>query len=271
MIERDDETGTTGDDRTVVSVVVVTYNAQDCLPETLQSIASQSVADFEVLVIDGASKDSTLALVEPYRAVLPGLKVWSEPDAGLYDAMNKGVAKARGRYVIFMNAGDVFHDEGVLSAFSAMTSALAPDYPALVYGHTKVRFHDGKQFTRLVRPLSYIRHGQPTIHQSVFFLTEAHRRFPYPFERWPISSDYAVMAAMQAEKGLKTLVWDRIVSQFNNNPAGISNRNLVRRMRDAWTIQHAILGTSLMMRMASAGRRVVAHCYYNLRLSRGYT
>lgn len=75
------------------SIITVTYNAATVLPPTLQSVQQQSFRDFEYLVIDGASTDDTLRLVDD--AQIPTAKVWSEPDKGLYDAMNKAIDRAQ--------------------------------------------------------------------------------------------------------------------------------------------------------------------------------
>lgn len=88
------------------SIITVTYNAAQVLSTTLKSVKEQSFTHFEYLVIDGASTDDTLALVE--QAGIATATVWSEPDKGLYDAMNKAIDRATGQYLIFLNAGDAF-------------------------------------------------------------------------------------------------------------------------------------------------------------------
>ena len=90
-----------------VSIVTITYNAARTLQRTLDSVACQTYADIEHLIIDGASKDDTLAIAERYQSQSRHtVVVRSEPDRGLYDAMNKGLQKATGEYLVFLNAGD---------------------------------------------------------------------------------------------------------------------------------------------------------------------
>src|SRR5690554_7988121 len=87
-----------------VTIITVTYNAEATLERTLQSVAALDYAPLEYLLIDGGSSDGTLALLQAYEAVIDH---WvSEPDEGLYDAMNKGMALASGDYLWFLNAGD---------------------------------------------------------------------------------------------------------------------------------------------------------------------
>ncbi len=91
-----------------LSIITVTYKAEPFLPLTLASVAAQTWRDWEHLFIDGASPDGTLALIQQYAEQVPHVRYLSEPDRGLYDAMNKGLALARGEFVCFLNAGDSF-------------------------------------------------------------------------------------------------------------------------------------------------------------------
>ena len=114
------------------SIITVTYNAAKVLRPTLDSVKAQSFRDFEYLVIDGASSDDTLQLVEV--AGIATTSVWSEPDKGLYDAMNKALKKAKGEYLIFLNAGDAFATPETL----ARIAVKAQDHPDVIYGQTQL-------------------------------------------------------------------------------------------------------------------------------------
>jgi len=114
------------------SIITVTWNAADVIRPTIQSVQRQTSSDYEMLIIDGASTDDTLAIVN--RASIAALRVFSEPDKGLYDAMNKGIARARGKYIMFLNAGDSFADDTVL----ARLALLAADNPGVIYGQTQL-------------------------------------------------------------------------------------------------------------------------------------
>lgn len=114
------------------SIITVTWNAASVIAPTLRSVERQSSSDYEMLIIDGASTDDTLALVR--QASIASMRVFSEPDNGLYDAMNKGISRARGRYIIFLNAGDAFADDTVL----ARLAVLAADNPGVIYGQTQL-------------------------------------------------------------------------------------------------------------------------------------
>ena len=114
------------------SIITVTWNAAGVIGPTISSVERQTSSDYELLIIDGASTDATLDIVG--KASIASLRVFSEPDNGLYDAMNKGIARARGRYVMFLNAGDAFADDTVL----ARLAVLAGDNPGVIYGQTQL-------------------------------------------------------------------------------------------------------------------------------------
>lgn len=96
-----------------ISIITITYNAERFLERTIQSVLAQQVNDFEYIIIDGASKDGTLDIIKRHES---HITTWiSEPDRGLYDAMNKGLHLAKGKYVWFMNAGDELNDSQTLA------------------------------------------------------------------------------------------------------------------------------------------------------------
>jgi glycosyltransferase involved in cell wall biosynthesis len=98
-----------------LSIITITYQAEKFVDRTIQSVISQgNRPEIEYIIIDGASKDGTLAIVEKYRANID--IIVSEPDRGIYDAMNKGIQQATGDYLIFMNAGDCFASNNTLDS-----------------------------------------------------------------------------------------------------------------------------------------------------------
>lgn len=114
------------------TIITVTWNAASVIQPTLDSVRRQSSTDYEMLIIDGASTDDTLTLVR--NAGIASVRVFSEPDNGLYDAMNKGIARARGRYLVFLNAGDAFADDTVLARLTVLTAG----NPGVIYGQTQL-------------------------------------------------------------------------------------------------------------------------------------
>lgn len=113
-----------------ISIITITYNAADTLPPTLQSVAGQTYDDYEHIIVDGASKDGTPEMARSFPN--PRVRVVSEPDKGLYDAMNKGLRLARGQFILFLNAGDSFSAPDILAKYAS----LADDNADIIYSDT---------------------------------------------------------------------------------------------------------------------------------------
>lgn len=120
-----------------LSIITITFNAEQFLERTIQSILAQTDQDFEYIIIDGKSKDGTLAIAEKYKSRVN--KLISEPDKGLYDAMNKGLKNATGDFVWFMNAGDEINDnQAVTNIYKAIS-----EKTDVLYGDTYFVDNDG--------------------------------------------------------------------------------------------------------------------------------
>ena len=120
-----------------VTVVTVTFNAEDCIEDTILSVINQSYKNIEYIVVDGLSTDGTLDVVRRYA---DRIDTWmSEKDLGIYDAMNKAIDIASGDWIVFMNAGDSFYNNDVIKDVFENV----PEGAELVYGHHAWK-HNGK-------------------------------------------------------------------------------------------------------------------------------
>ena len=129
------------------SIITITYNAASVIEPTLQSVLSQTYRNYEYLLIDGGSKDNTVA-----KAKASGIEfahIVSEPDNGLYDAMNKGMALATGDYLCFLNAGDAFYAPDTLQTI-ANTAMAEETLPDVLYGET-AEVDESRNFVRMRR------------------------------------------------------------------------------------------------------------------------
>ena len=131
------------------TVVTCTFNAESVLQRTLDSVNKQTYCNVEHLIIDGVSKDKTLAMVKAYQHKAQvgenahEIVVCSEPDKGLYDAMNKGIDRATGDYLVFLNAGDVFPSEDTLEYVEGCVGE-GEILPGVLYGDTDIVNDEGR-------------------------------------------------------------------------------------------------------------------------------
>jgi len=174
-----------------VSVVTICYNAKCELPLTMESVLAQDYSDFEYIIQEGASTDGSSSVIESYRSKFEerGINfIYNHgKDAGIYDAMNKGVQAANGEYINFMNAGDCFYSESVLSSIFSADSSSQEKSPTIIYGDC-AEYEYGR-FNLFIKNMKGIEEVMPFSHQSVFakrdFLIE------HPFNlSYRYSADY---------------------------------------------------------------------------------
>ena len=174
----------------LLTIVTITYNAAATVGRTMESVASQTFDDYEHIIIDGASSDATLSIVDG-AAGAGRRRVQSEPDEGLYDAMNKGIGLARGEYLIFLNAGDKFHSSTTLAEIAE--AIRVNDFPGIVYGQTDLVDDHGHYIAprHLTAPekltLRDFRRGMLVCHQAFVVLR---RLAPLYDTRYRYSADY---------------------------------------------------------------------------------
>ena len=155
-----------------ISVVTVSYNAVATIEETILSVLNQTYRNVEYIIIDGGSTDGTVDVIKKYA---DRLAYWvSEPDKGIYDAMNKGIAIATGDYINFMNAGDRFYNRNVLSEFIPKINSDS----VVIYGDVLLAF---KKSACVSIPLSASQLAERMVfcHQSAFTKTAFHKQHPF--------------------------------------------------------------------------------------------
>ncbi|MEN7547904.1 glycosyltransferase family 2 protein [Rapidithrix thailandica] len=155
-----------------VTVITINYNCGDMLETTIRSVLAQSYPNLEYIVVDGGSTDDSLAIIHKYQDKIDR---WvSEPDRGIYDAMNKGVRMASGEWVNFMNAGDWFVDNQTVEK----VMALADHQAEMVYGDHEVRF-DSFTKQKKALPAKYIWKHMVCSHQSLFTRSVLLEKHPF--------------------------------------------------------------------------------------------
>ncbi len=172
-----------------LSVITVTYNAEHTLERTLKSVREQSYPHIEHVIVDGESKDGTVRLIRQYENDKMAWK--SEPDRGLYDAMNKGAAMATGDYLCFLNAGDTFFAPDTVEKM--MRTVETGNSPDIIYGETAIVDEKGTflHMRRLRAPekLSWksFKQGMVVCHQAFIVKRELFEPYDLSFR---FSSDF---------------------------------------------------------------------------------
>lgn len=204
------------------SVITVTYNAEAVLGRTLESVLCQTYDHVEHLIIDGASTDGTLHMADVYKQQSDTadnghrVTILSEPDRGIYDAMNKGLTQAGGDYVVFMNAGDSFPQVDILEQIvrSCKLDEYPPtELPGVLYGDTNIVDGKGRFLhrRRLIPPENLtwqsFRQGMLVCHQAFYARTDFAVQTPYNTTfRYSADVDWCIRVMKEAEREQVPLV-----------------------------------------------------------------
>ena len=166
----------------LVSIITVCYNTATTIEETILSVLNQTYPSVEYIIIDGGSTDGTVEIIKKYA---DRIAYWvSEPDKGIYDAMNKGIAAATGEYLNFMNAGDIFYGNNVLAEFVPRINSDS----IVAYGDTIFTF---RTVGHKIVPVSISQLPKRMVfcHQSAFTQTAFHKQHPF-LTTFRSASDY---------------------------------------------------------------------------------
>lgn len=169
-------------EKPLLSIITINYNNLDGLEQTVESVLTQSFGNFEYIIIDGGSTDGSVGYIE---SIAEQFAYWvSEPDEGIYDAMNKGIALAKGEYLLFLNSGDVLNGVFALKNFTRH-----PQFKGdIIYGD--YLFNEGhKVYPDELYPAYFIKTSLP--HQSTFFKAEVFETMGGYDLQFPMSADRA--------------------------------------------------------------------------------
>lgn len=177
----------------LVTVITTTYNLvagkrDEFLAQCLESVHAQDYENFEHIIIDGASDDGTLDILKEYEQK-GWIKLYSEPDNGIYQAMNRGIDKANGKYIVFMNADDCFSSN---SAISESVELLEKTRADVSFADVSYLHSDGTS-KLWVGDLSIVFSAPPFCHQVMFTKTEVLKNIGYFNEKYKIVSDYEMI------------------------------------------------------------------------------
>lgn len=200
-----------------LSIITICYNDSDGIIKTLESVVAQSCYNFEHIIVDGGSTDISPMLIRNYAKESPFTVHWiSEPDSGIYNAMNKGVKMSHGDYLLFLNSGDVLYDPEVVKRFyeSKVVADIATGTEVMPDGTKILPPNDN----RLTYDFFY---EDTLLHQSTFIRKDAFERFGPYREDYRIVSDWEWFFRAIIRDGATYQPLDFIVAVFNDG--GISN------------------------------------------------
>lgn len=235
------------------TIITCTYQAEKEVERTLRSVLEQTYKDVEHLIVDGASTDATLQLAQTYSTESQAqnnghqVMVTSEPDKGLYDAMNKGLKHATGDYVLFLNAGDTFPSESTLTQVAA-SAERASGLPGVLYGDTDIVDNEGRfvRHRRLSPPkkLSWksFMQGMVVCHQAFYARTDLAKQVPYQLKyRYSADVDWCIRVMKMAQKqGLPLCNVQTVVANYLDG--GMTEKNHKASLKERFRVMESHYG-----------------------------
>jgi glycosyltransferase involved in cell wall biosynthesis len=218
----------------LVSVITVSFNAEKTIAKTIESVLKQKYDSFEYIIKDGKSTDNTLKIVQSYdeefRARDITYKIISEKDSSLYQAMNIAIGSSNGLWINFMNAGDEFYDEGVLS--SVFNKEEYGKDIAVIYGDNMIEDEYGTGLNKA--DMSIIGKKMPFNHQAAFFRESVIKKYMYD-EMIKIGADYDLIFKIY-EDGYEFKYVNKIISLYKLN--GLSSTKYLEVAKDRRDVRH---------------------------------
>lgn len=205
-----------------ISIITAVYNNRENIEETLISVKNQSYRNIEYIVIDGASNDGTTEIIKAYNDSITILR--SEPDKGIYDALNKGIEVATGDYIGFLHSDDVFATNSTIELLSNSLSTTTTDgiYGDLLY----IDKYDSSKIIRSWKSKPFhiknIYFGWMPAHPTLFLKREVYKKHGLFDTTFKISADYDFMIRILQDKSLRFEYIQQIITKMRTG--GTSNR-----------------------------------------------
>lgn len=208
-----------------ITVVTVCFNAEDVIEKTIESVLNQTYKNLEYIIVDGKSNDKTLEIVERYAKKDNRIVYISEEDKGLYDAMNKGINMSSGDYIEFLNAGDFFNSQNVISDVVEYIGSQKAD---IYYGDIIYEYPDGKQSKRIYSQFCqtslYYLLGDCINHQAIFASKDCFSKNNFDISRYRFCADRDWMIR-QKKAGKKYKAMGTTICNYSLEPDSQSVKN----------------------------------------------
>jgi putative colanic acid biosynthesis glycosyltransferase len=221
------------------SIVTIAFNNLAGLRHTYESVLSQSYGDYEWIVVDGGSTDGTLEFLQS-SVKIPNFQFVSEPDSGIYNAMNKGLFRSTGDYVTFLNSGDCFANSNVLAEIAG---ALGKERPTVVYGDA-IESDGSAQYYKAARKVSANRYVMFTHHQAIFYRTDIAQANPYD-ETYRFGGDWAFTTRIVRLPDTTSFRFPGAICIFERGGVSQTDKHRARINQEHWRTYREVGGLSL--------------------------
>ena len=204
-----------------ISIIIPTFNSAKTINACLDIIFGQTFEDYEVLIMDGASTDNTLEIAKTYDD--PRIRIYSEPDKGIYDAMNKGIEKSKGEWLYFLGSDDLLFNKNI---FQELLNELKGSKYKIVYGDVLIdgeaiwekhnQIYDGEfSWDKLI--------NQNICHQAIFYHKDVFKKKGVFNIKYLVCADWDMNLRLQSSYKFKYI--DKIIAKFKGGATSSTNQN----------------------------------------------
>ena len=193
----------------LVTIITVCYNSEKTIRKTIESVVNQTYKNIEYLFVDGGSKDNTLNIIKEYSKKYSFIKYISEPDNGIYDAMNKGIKMSNGELIGIINSDDFYELDAVQNAVNSMVNKKYQ----IIYGYMNIYKNNILEKTEMFYHWAL---NKNMINHPTCFITKAlyNEKFMYD-TKYKSCADYDFMIKISQEKDVVFIPVNKIISNFN--------------------------------------------------------
>lgn len=234
-----------------VSIITATYNSSATVADALRSVSRQTYQDIEHIIIDGASVDNTLDLVKEYGSRVK--IVVSERDAGVYDAMNKGIGLATGDFIAFLNSDDIYADENVIELViqKMETEGIDACYADLVY----VKYDDTNKIVRYWKSGEFkkanLKNGWIPPHPTFIARRNIYQKYSSFDLNYKLAADYELMTRFISKHSIRMAYIPKVIIKMRLG--GMTNKNFKNIYRQNIEILAAAKTNGIPMSLARLG------------------
>lgn len=223
--------------KNTVSIITVVFNDVINIEKTITSVINQTYKNIEYIIVDGGSTDGTVDVIKKYEQYIA---CWiSEPDKGIYDAMNKGIGIATGDFINFMNSGDTFYKPNTIEQLFSVADISA----GVIYGDTNVLMDIG-DFIKLGKPVTS-KNYMPFCHQAVFVLTAIAKKLNFETS-YKICADREFFFRIHKYGNVKYCYCSVVICNYEGESGVSSSKDRTQLWKELYRIEHkSTLGSKL--------------------------
>ncbi len=217
-------------ENSLVSIVTVCFNSEKTIERTIKSVLNQTYKNIEYIIIDGASTDHTLEIVKRYEPYFEGrMTIVSEKDNGIYDAMNKGIQRAKGSLIGIINSDDFYEENAV----ETIVNHMSQEKYQILYGMTRILKNEMEESISICS--HHFLKERPMSHPACFVAKEIYNDFGGYDLKYPYVADYDFLLRMQKQKAVSFIPVYQLIVNFSLGGACASDgayQDLIKMQRD---------------------------------------